>query len=508
MASDATKQTISQSLNELKKEVAERTKSTITGIKIPELQETLLFSPTDRLIMETDSGTRKATLSNFGRYFGQGLASPQELVDAREDGINNVLYNTLKERLDSQFEKVDNTILEKTRPNHISVYAYGIKEGLNVDVVENTRNFQRMINECANNKVIVFPAGDFVFNEINLGEKNNISIMGVSNSFASMANKDINTAAITNTFTRIICNSDKGKTFFNHKSCVLVLSDISFYNLKKDVNGTFLEEPAKTNILMQHTRSATADRNTEKGKVFATNCGFFGWKVCFGSEFTLQDLENELGSGLVEGNYDYLKQTCVVANRCRFTRNAVPINLNVDGRLVDCSFNSNDYAMIFRQSSGFTTIDSCRIEWNNRNGIYAEKAHDITISNSEFDRNGKAGLYIVDCTNSNVNGGVFRRNGAKVTGDTAVIRDDYENNVHIYARNNVNCNFIGVNTVVKAILDTGASAERPTNCSGFFSNRNCIISLNNFTGCTKGDKADANKFNSNTTCVIENNIIN
>ena len=60
MASDATKQTISQSLNDLKAEVADRTKSIITGVKIPELESTLLISPTDQVIVDTNSWTNRA----------------------------------------------------------------------------------------------------------------------------------------------------------------------------------------------------------------------------------------------------------------------------------------------------------------------------------------------------------------------------------------------------------------------------------------------------------------
>ena len=68
MASDTTKQTISQSLNELKAEIADRTKSTITGVKIPELKNTLLISPTDYLIIETERGTEKISIKTLSDY--------------------------------------------------------------------------------------------------------------------------------------------------------------------------------------------------------------------------------------------------------------------------------------------------------------------------------------------------------------------------------------------------------------------------------------------------------
>ena len=101
MASDITKQTISQSLNDLKAEVADRTKSIITGVKIPELESTLLISPTDQVIVETNSGTKRVSLKSVGDIFGQGggTTNIQEVIDARNDG--NTIYPQLKDRLDA-----------------------------------------------------------------------------------------------------------------------------------------------------------------------------------------------------------------------------------------------------------------------------------------------------------------------------------------------------------------------------------------------------------------------
>lgn len=400
---------------------------------------------------------------------------------------------------------VEQSVSRLTNPVHINVLSFGVKEGRNVNVEDNTRRFQEAINYCKNDKVLVFPSGEFIFNPVDLGEQNNITIVGASSSFATFAQKNIYTGAITDTLTKIICDAEDGATFFTHKSCVLIMENIAFYNLKKDESGNFTKTEAKTNVLMQHTRSEGASKNTEKGKVFLTNCAFFGWKVCFGSDFTFQHLENEWGTGKRESDYEYFKQSCVMANRCRFTRNGVAINQSVDARIIDCSFNKNDYAIVFRENSGFSTVSNCRIEWNIYNGIYCDKAHEVTVSNCEFDCNGHAGLYVTNNTNSNFNG-VFRRNGAKIeSSDTSV--NDYVNNVHIYAEGNINCNFIGSNTTVKPISDVSSAPERPTNCTNFVNNINCIVSLNNFTGCTKKDKVQANRFTNNTNSIIEKNIL-
>lgn len=394
-----------------------------------------------------------------------------------------------------------------TEPSRINALSFGIKEGRDVDVEENTRCLQNAIDYCKNDKVLVFPSGDYVFKPIDLGEKNNILIEGVSSSFGTFAQKNIYTGKIKDTLTKIICDLQPGETFFNHKNCVLVLENISFYNLKKDENGMFTDEEAKLGVLMKHTRTEGQGKNTEKGKAFCLNCGFFGFKVCFGSEFTFQHLEDEWQTGLRFEDYEYLKQSCVMASRCRFTRNGVAVNQGVDARLIDCSFNKNDYAIVFRENSGFSTVEGCRIEWNIYNGIYCDKAHDVTVSNCEFDCNGWSGLHATNNTESNFNG-IFRRNGAKVESmDDDSQQQDYIHNVHIYAHGNLNCNFIGSNTVVKPISDVGSAPQRPSNCTNFTNNKNCIVSLNNLGGCTKKDKTDANKFTNNIDCIIEHNML-
>ena len=149
-------------------------------------------------------------------------ASNSEIVASRVDKNGNS-FNSLSDRL--------NYLNGRINKSHISVEDFGIQEGLDVNVELNTQRFQEMIDYCKNDKVIVFPAGDYVFNEVNLGEKNNITIKGASSPFASFAQKNIYTGAFNDKFTRIICNADPGKTFFDHKSCILILEDIAFYRM-------------------------------------------------------------------------------------------------------------------------------------------------------------------------------------------------------------------------------------------------------------------------------------
>ncbi len=100
MASDATKQTINQSLIDLKAEVADRTKSVITGVKIPELEDTRIISNTDQLIIETGGGTKRTTMRAFSDFVGTGLATPKEVQDARGN------YPQLGDRLDAMDGKI------------------------------------------------------------------------------------------------------------------------------------------------------------------------------------------------------------------------------------------------------------------------------------------------------------------------------------------------------------------------------------------------------------------
>jgi parallel beta-helix repeat protein len=388
--------------------------------------------------------------------------------------------------------------------NYINVLDYGVKEGLDVDAKTNTTAFQSILDTYGDTKIILFPPGNFIFNPVDLREQRNITIEGFSSSFASFSQKNIYTGKITDTFTKIICAKNTDATFFKHKNCVLVMRNLGFYNVL--INGTSfdLQTPAKTNVFMQHTVTDGAGNNVEKGKVFITDCAFFGWKVVFGNGFTMQHLEDEWGTGKSESKYDFFKQSCVMANRCRFTKNGVGVNQSVDARLIDCSFNKNDYGIVFRKNSGFSSVIGCRIEWNNYNGIYVKEAHDVTISECEFDCNGYAGLYVEGNTNSNFNNNVYRRNGAKIENTST----DYINNVHIYAYNNTDCNFIGNNTLAKTTSDVGSALTRPSNCVGFDSNINCIISMNNFQGCTKSNKLDGSLIKNNVNCVIVNNIPN
>ena len=410
------------------------------------------------------------------------LSNTTDNIIMRFEGTTEYLYNNIKE--------VDSYINKKI----VRVEKLGVVPGTSGNPQENARIIQEYINRTNGDCILVFDNDIYLVDSIDFGTKRNITLCGFSSSFASTMNKNINTGKITDTFTKIVSCCPPGETLFKHNNCVFVFDKLGFYGYEENSGlGTGYKKPI---FLL-----SVSTENTTKGKVFATDCCFYGFKVAFGDKYTYTHLEREFGTNLPAPSK--LQQTCVVANRCRFLHNGIAINQNVDGRLVDCSFNKNDYAMVFRQSSGFSTISSCRIEWNNCIGVCAEQAHDITVTSCEFDRNGQNGIYISKCLNSNFSDNVFRRNGAMDELDPS----NYEYNSHIFFYQNTNCMLSSNTTVAKHTLDTSSGGKtRPSNVSSIEGNESCIIVNNMLVGCTKSDKLLANRLSGNTNCVIKNNI--
>lgn len=391
----------------------------------------------------------------------------------------------------------------------VSVAEFGIQPGTNVDVTENTRRFQEMIEFCKNKKTIVFPSGIFIFNEVDLGVENTISIRGTTSSFASFA-KRIDDDTISDQFTRIICNADSGKTFFNNRHCVLILENIAFYNyVKGDTDGTFIPAPAMSNTFMQHTR--TDDTGSGKtGKVFCHNSAFYGWKVVFGNEFTMQHVENEIGSGLAvpDASIEYAKTSCVTASYCRFVNNAVSINNPFNSHITHCTFDGGIYAIMLNVRGGNTSILGCRIERMKFNGMRCEDVYNVLVDNCEFAYNGRAGIYARLVRNSNFSG-MFITNGIRVEDEPD---NEHENNftenVHLCVIESINCIFTKINTYAGLDPNGATYSDRPSNSVTFKDNQFCIICMNNFAGFGRTNNKDiACDLISNEFCSINSNIL-
>ena len=413
--------------------------------------------------------------------------------------INNLAFEKIDEEIEwlnkvvKTLDNVDGSIIEtkeelkdldsQIKNVSIDVTTLGVKEGLIGDTDRNTEILQNVIDSY-DNLVLFFPSGIFKVGKLNTGSDKNITFKGKSSSFATSVNKSVSNPRIIDTYSRIIVDLQDNESWIEHSNCTIIFDKISCINGSVDTTNTITT--CKKNIMIKTLQ------NSLKGKVFATESSFIGWKCVSG------DID------IVTKETDVL-QSCWLANRCRFTENVVALGQLVDGRIIDCSFNKNDYAIIMKKSSGFTTIANNRIEWNRRNGIFIRGSHDITIVGNEFDRNGLAGMYLIDVVGGLVDNNTYRRNGAVDNLD----REDFEDNVHFVIKNCENLTVNGTMTVAKNTLDTsGGGKTRPTNCSHIADNINCIFTNNNLRGCSKSDKISANKIYNNKSSIITGNIIN
>ena len=260
------------------------------------------------------------------------------------------------------------------------------------------------------------------------------------------------------------------------KGTIFKFKNLSFRNAL-DENSNYL--------LQGRVISQIEINSSSKGKVYSENCLFSGFKVCFGEIFVSDILEEQLN--LLDGRQKEtkpnrkLEKCCFVGSRCRFVACGCSVNLGVDSRFVDCSFNNGWYGISFLENSGISTISNCRLEWLKINGVYSEDSHDITIISSEFDRIGHAGIFFKNNTKLNISNNIFRRCGSDTNYDyTARTKI-----VHLYIES---CTGGVINsnvTIAKAISDNGG-IERPANSVCIRTNNSIIVMGNDFTGCTTG----------------------
>lgn len=390
------------------------------------------------------------------------LNANAELIDAREG------ETTLGNKIRKMSKQLSN--------KEVDVTLFGFENGINANVTNNTSIIQGLIDNN-DDLVMYFPSGINKIGKLNLGLEKNITFRGKSSSFATSITKN---SDVIDTYSKILVNLDASEPWIEQQNCTIIFDKISCINGAVDSNGTIIYS---NNNLMIKTEA-----NNIKGKVFATESSFIGWKQLGGDPDILTK-----ESGLLH--------SCWLASRCRFRNNTIALAQLVDGRVSDCSFNKNEYAIYMNNNSGFTTIQNNRVEWNTVNGIVVKNAHDVKITDNEFDRNGKSGLIVDTLVGGNIESNIFRRNGT----DTTLATDDFDNNIHFFIQNCTDVIVKGNNTVAKSILDTGG-AKRPSNVSNISNNTNCIVSENILNGCTKTDKLLGNKIENNTNCVIANNI--
>ena len=396
--------------------------------------------------------------------------------------VDNETFNAkIKEKVDNTtFTNKINDFDKQLLNVEIDVENQGFQKGVNGDVESNTNLIQSLIDNY-DDIVFFFPSGVNKIGKLNLGTEKNITFKGKSSSFATSVNKSTSTPKVVDTYTQILINLDSEEAWLTHQNCTIIFDKISIINGVINDNGIVYSN----NNLMVKT-----EKNTTKGKIFATESSFIGWKILSGDkDILIKDID--------------ILQSCWLCNRCRFRNNIIGLTQLVDSRIIDCSFNKNDYAIIMKKNSGFSTILGNRIEWNNQRAITVINAHDVTISNNEFDRNSKAALVVDNLEVGSITNNVFRRNGALDTLEAS----DYDDNIHFSLKNCNNVVLKGNVTKVQSILDTSSGGKtRPSNCANISNNTNCIIAENILNGCSKSDKESANKIENNTTCIIKYNI--
>lgn len=478
----------------------------IQGVTIEELNNNIIslnkikyddIKTNNNKITMYANGTAKKTVS---------INIPEVHSHNNKSALDNITLDNINfiNSIPDKYVTNEKLLMELDKDIHFNVEKFGVVPGVDADVQENTRIIQYLINNN-DDLVLYFPSKKYRIGKLYLGTNKNITFRGKSSAFATAVNKNVENPVILDTYSRILIDlentiDENGQEiiehFLEHTNCTIILDKISF------INGTVSDE---TNIIEWYKKNAfvKTGANITKGKIFATECSFIGFRQVGGDIDMYNEASNEFDKE------KKLLHCCFLANRCRFTENIVALGNLVDGRIIDCTFNKNDYAILMNQNSGFTTIANSRFEWNRKNAIYSYKCHDLTINACEFDRNGFAGLYIDSLAGGNITSNTFRRNGALISGSVGdeVGRGDYENNLHFVIKNSDCVNVSSTITVVKNILDTAGSSISPTNVCQFSNNTNSTLIGNNLTGCTKSDKNDANKIVDNLGCIIENNII-
>lgn len=368
-----------------------------------------------------------------------------------------------------------------------------------------TTTLQSAITEASKNKKkIVFGKGVYkITNQITCPDNCIIEIEGNSDAFANSmqrTSRDLNGTTLwyenVNNETLILYTGEG--TLFRHpggtgKGTIFKFKNLSFRNATSTTSNYIL----KARVVGQNTVNSSS-----KGKVYAENCLFSGFKVCFGDKYVTDDLETQLSS--LDGRTKLTKPTtklekcCFVGLRCRFVACGCAVNLGVDARFIDCSFNNGWYGVVFQDDSGISTISNCRLEWLKLNGVYSNACHDITIIGNEFDRIGWAGVYFTNNTKPNIDSNVFRRCGSDTNYDYTAITK----NVHIYVDGCTGGSINSNVTVKKSITDDGNGTVRPANSMCIRNNTSIVVVSNDFTGCATGTN---NTLTNNTNSIVVNN---
>lgn len=325
----------------------------------------------------------------------------------------------------------------------------GVIANLSSSAGENTSILLNAIEEAhVKGTFVQIPAGEHVFtSSVVIPADYFVTIVGEEDAYAaSMSREDVNGEKHPVHNGSCLIYRGDSRLFTNGGNVILSLKNLMLLNERSD--GTY----QKTGRVFGQS---TVNHST-KGKVYVENCCIAGWKYAFGNVATSEF-------------------SCVVAERTRFSYCISGIDNNVDGRLIDCSFNKCVNAVRFNGESGFCTISNTRIEWCEESGILitSNGVHDVTIANCEFDRCGHAALTATGGKRITVVGNMFRRNGCSM-----------ETGYHIDFNGASNLVINSNNTRYMEILDTaGDHPKKPELSYSISECDNVRMVGNSWAGC-------------------------
>lgn len=324
----------------------------------------------------------------------------------------------------------------------------GVMAKLSSSAAENASILLNAIEEAhVKGTFVQIPAGEFVFtSSVAIPADYLVAIVGAEDAYAaSMSREDVNGEKHPAHNGSCLIYRGDSRLFTNSDNVILSLKNLMLLNERSD--GTY----QKTGRVF----GQSAVNHSTKGKVYVENCCIAGWKYAFGNVATSEF-------------------SCVVAERTRFSYCISGIDNNVDGRIIDCSFNKCTNAMRFNGDTGFTTISNTRIEWCEESGILitSNGVHDVTIANCEFDRCGNAAITATGGKRITVIGNMFRRNGCSM-----------ETGYHLDFNGASDLVIVSNNTRYMEILDTaGEHPKKPELCYSLVECENVKMVGNNWGG--------------------------